>query len=388
MVDDALRAYLDHQAGPDILPEVREAMAAALGEPGDPEALHDWGRAPADRVASARASVAALIGASPDEIVFTSGDVESRNLAVKGTMSALAGRGDHIVASMMEHPATLSACRSSTRRSGSLTLLPVDGLGAIAADDLRAALRPETVLVCVTHAQAEIGTIADLPPLVAAARAGDAHPTVHVDAALTAGLLDIDVATLGADLVTVGCASIGGPPWIGALWVGPQARIHPLIEGGAQEHGKRGGSLDVPAVAGFGVAAEIAQVMRYKRVRTLRERAERLASGLLTIDGVRLNGPPLDERLPGHVQVSVAGADSEALTLMLAVRGVAASPGSACTGAGKSSPVLEAIGLDDPWVHSAVLLTLAATTTDEEIDTAIERFADAVRTLRAMGVAG
>ena len=260
--------------------------------------------------------------------------------------------------------------------------------GAVAPADLREALREDSVLVCLTHAQAEIGTVADLGPLIAAARSTDARPTVHVDAALTTGLLDVDVTTLGADLVTVGAGPMGAPLWTGALWVSPETRLHPLVEGGDQESGKRAGHVSLPGVVGLGAAADLAVRERALRERILRERTARLVSGLLTVDGVRLNGPPVEERLPGHVQVSVAGADSESLTLMLAVRGVAASPGSACTGAGKSSPVLEAIGLEAPWVHSAVLFTMASTTTDHEIDTAIAAFADAVRALRGMGVPG
>ncbi len=361
-------------------------MVAALDEFGDPEALHDWSRAPATAVEEARSSVAALIGAEPDRIIFTAGDVEARNLAVKGTFAARSRDGDHIVASAMEHPATLSACRTATRGRGSLTLVDVDHLGRIAPDDLGGAVTDATVLVCLTHAQAEIGTLTDLSDLVPAASADGTHPTVHVDAALTAGLLDVDVAKLGADLVTLGGGPLGGPRWSGALWAGPEARLHPLIEGGAQEWGKRGGPVDVAAVVGLGVAADLARSGRAQRTRRLRAAAERLAGGLLAVDGVRLNGPPLDERLPGHIQVSVRGADSEALTLMLAVRGIGASPGSACTGAGKSSPVLEAIGLETPWVHSAVLFTLSPSTTDGEIDIAIAGFADAVRTLRDIGV--
>lgn len=361
-------------------------MIEALDEFGDPEALHDWARGPMARIETARESVAALIGADAERIVFTAGDVESRNLAVKGTIAVRSREGAHVVASAMEHPATLAACRTATRERGTLTLVDVDGMGRIGSDDLGRAVREDTVLVCLTHAQAEIGTIADLTSLIPAAPSDGHSPTVHVDAALTSGLLDLDVTTLGADLVTLGGGPLGGPRWAGALWIAPDTRLHPLIEGGAQEAGKRGGPVNVPAAVGLGVAADIARRDRAERVDRLRAGARRLATGLLAVDGVRLNGPPLDERLPGHVQVSVEGADSEALTLMLAVRGVAASPGSACTGAGKSSPVLEAIGLEDSWAHSAVLFTLAPYTTDNEIDVAAAAFADAVRTLRDIGV--
>lgn len=388
MVDDPQQAYLDHQADPHIPTAVRHAMAEASRMTGDPDALHDWARTPALAIDQAREALAHLVGARPEEIIFTSGDTESRNLAVAGTVSARAVPEPRIVASVLEHPATLAAARSATRRGGRLDLIAPDAMGILDPDALRNAVDAETVLVCLTHGQAEIGTIADIPTATVAIRNGDGTPTIHVDAALTTGLLDLDVTALGADLVTLGGGPIGAPRWTGALWVAPGTRLHPLIVGGDQEQGKRGGHVNVPAVVGLGRAAELAAEHHTERLAALRARTARLAAGILSVDGVRLNGPPLDERLPGHLQVSVTGADSEALTLMLAVHGVAASPGSACTGAGKSSPVLEAIGLDDTWAHSAVLFTLAPSTSDAEVDHAIRAFSETVTTLRRIGVSG
>ena len=382
MVDQTHVAYLDHAAASPLDPRVREAMAPYLdGEFGSPDGLHDWARGPAAAIDGARERVAALIGGAPDEVIFTSGDTEARNLAVKGIASANAHRGDHLVATLVEHPATLAACRSLTRTAGALTLASVDAVGYVT--DIAATLRDSTTLVCVVHGQPEIGTVQDIPSLVAAIKEHAPGVAVCVDAGATVGLLPIDVAAWGCDALVIGGASLFGPRWCGALWVKPGTRIHPLIEGGLQEGGKRAGAHDVAGIAGLGVAAELAAAERQARSAHMSAMADRLIDGLLAVPDVRLNGPR-DARVPGHVQVSAGGVEGETLTLAMAARGVAVSPGSACSGAGKASPVLEAIGLQPPWTHSAVLMTLAPTTTDAEIDRAVAVFAQAVAELRAM----
>lgn len=353
---------------------------------GSPSSLHEWGRAPAEAIARARARVAALVGVDPEHVIFTSGATEARNLAVKGLRSANAALGDGIVASAVEHPATLSACRSAERAGARLRIVPVDAVGRIDAGALAAAVDDATALVCVVHGQPDIGTLQDLPALVAAARGARPEARIVVDAGETAGRVPLDVAALGADAVVLGGGAIGGPPWTGALVVRPGARLHPLIEGGLQEAGKRAGAEDVPGIAGLGVAAEIAAEGMAAAAARERALAARLTAGLLRVPDVRLNGDPDPERrIPGHVQVSAGWVEGESLCLALAARGVAVSPGSACTAdAGKAAPALEAIGLTAPWTHSAILLTLRATTTEEEVDHAVAAFADAVAALRAM----
>ncbi len=378
-------AYLDHAAAPVLDPRVVEAMRPFLGaHVGSPSSLHEWGRAPAEALERARDRVAALVGAEPEWIIFTSGATEARNLAVTGLLRANLRLGRHIVASAVEHPATVAACRTAVRDGADLDLVPVDGEGVVDPAALTAAVRDDTALVAVVHGQPDIGTLQDPAALVSAARAARPEARVVIDAGETAGLVPVDVGQWGADAVPIGGGSVGAPPWVGALVVRPGARLHPIIEGGLQEAGKRAGAENLPAIVGLGAAAEIATAEMDARAARMRVLSDRLLAGLLAVPDVRLNGPR-DARIPGHVQVSAGWVEGETLTLALAERGVAASPGSACTAhAGKAAPVLEAIGLEPPWTHSAVLFTLRASTTEAEVDQAIAAFAASVEALRAI----
>jgi cysteine desulfurase len=381
----AAAAYLDHAAASPLDPRVRAAMLPFLGEQfGSPSSLHEWGRHPAEALERARRQVADLLGVDPEWVIFTSGATEARNLAVTGLLAGNAALGRGIVASAVEHPATVAACRSAARGGADLRLVPVDHLGRIDPLALEQAIDDTTVVVAIVHGQPDIGTLQDLPALVAAVRAARPEARIVVDAGETAGLMPLDVVRLDIDACPIGGLSVGGPAWTGALIVRPGARLHPLIEGGLQEHGKRAGAEDVPGIVGLGVAAELAgQEMRARAV-AMAALSERLLAGLLRVPDVRLNGDP-ERRIPGHVQVSAGWVEGESLCLSLAARGVAVSPGSACTAhGGKAAPALEAIGLTPPWTHSAVLFTLRATTTEAEIDLAIAAFAESVATLRAM----
>ena len=378
-------AYLDHAGASPLDPRVREAMLPYLSEAfGSPSSLHEWGRAPSAALETARERMAALLGCDPEWVIFTSGATEARNLAVGGLLAGNRASGRHVVASAVEHPATLAACRTAVRDGAQLDLVGVDADGRVDAGALAAAVRDDTALVCLVHGQPDIGTLQDLPPLVAAARGARAGARVVIDAGETAGLIPLDVAGLGADAVVVGGGPVGGPRWTGALVVRPGARLHPIIHGGLQEAGKRAGAENVPGIVGLGAAAGIAREEMDARARRARALAERLTRGLLAVPDVRLNGHP-EHRIPGHVQVSAGWVEGESLCLALAARGVAVSPGSACTAnAGKAAPALEAIGLEPPWTHSAVLFTLRATTAEAEVDLAVAAFSEAVAALRAM----
>jgi cysteine desulfurase len=378
-------AYLDHAAARPIDPRAREAMMPFLGaEFGSPSSLHDTARGPAEALEAAREHVAALIGAPPHAIIFTSGATESRNLAVKGFFSANRQRGRHIVTTAVDHPSTLAACRTSERDGAELSVVGVDEMGRVGAEALAAAMGDQTVLVSLGHGQAEVGTLQNIPALCAAVRGVREEAIIHVDAEETAGLVPVNVDDLGCDALSIGGTSLAAPAWIGALYVRPGVRIHPLIEGGLQEHGKRAGAEDVAGIVALGEAARLAALERTARAARMSVLRDRLIAELLDVADVRLNGPAGDARLPGNVQVSVAGVEGETLVLTLAAAGVAASPGSACTAAGKASPVLEAMGLQPPWTHSAVLFSLSWTTTNDEISTAAGAFRDAVARLRAM----
>ena len=378
-------AYLDHAAASPLDARVREAMLPFLGEAfGSPSSLHEWGRAPAEALERARSQVAALVGADDDWVIFTAGAVEARNLAVKGMLRGNRALGRGIVASAVEHPATLAACRTAEREGASLDLVPVDGEGRVSPGDLAAAVGGEAAIVVVAHGQPDIGTLQDVPALVAAARGARPEARVAVDAGETAGLVPVDMAGWDADALVVGGPALGAPPWAGALVVRPGARLHPLIEGGIEEGGKRAGAEALPAIVALGAAAGIARDDMAARAARADALAERLLAGLLAVPDVRLNGPRHD-RIPGHVQVSAGWVEGESLALAMAARGVAVSPGSACTAhGGKAAPTLEAIGLEAPWTHSAILLTLRSTTTEAEVDAGVAAFAEAVAALRAM----
>lgn len=384
MVDHPGGAYLDHASAGPIDPRVRQAMRPYLETRfANPESLHDWAREPAAALEVARAQVAALIGGRPEGIIFTSGDTEARNLAIKGLWSANRHTGTHIVTTPLDHAAVIACARSLERQGATLRLCPVTPEGRPALDALRAVLSPDTILVSLCHGQPEVGSLSDVAALCEAIREVAPAALIHVDAATTAGLVPIDVTAWGCDALTLGGGSLLGPRWSGALWVREGVRLHPLIEGGIHEHGKRAGAHDMPGIVGLGAAAVLARDELAVRADTMAAGVRRLLAGLLQTPDVRLNGP-VEGRVPGHVSVGVEGVEGEALTLMMATRGVACSPGSACTSIGKSSSVLEAMGQRAPWTHSAVLFTLAPTTTNQEIDRAIVAFGDAVAHLRSM----
>ncbi|HMM49918.1 MAG TPA: cysteine desulfurase family protein, partial [Miltoncostaeaceae bacterium] len=377
-----MHAYLDHAASAPLDPRIHAVLRDLTKAFGAPGGLHRWAERPALVLEEARAHVAALVGAEPEEVIFTAGATEARNLAIKGLYAANTALGSAIVTTAVEHPAVLSACRSITRTGGRLTLVPVDARGLIDPAALGAAIDVHTALVSIHHAQGEIGAVQDLPALVDAARAARADVRIHLDAAQTAGLLPIDMHALGVDAVTIGGWPIGAPPWVGALILRAGARLHPLIEGGLQEHGKRAGAENVPAIAALGEAARIARQEFDARAEHMTALSQRLIAGLLRVPDVRLNGPRTG-RLPGNVQVSVGWVEGESLVLALAARGVACSPGSACTAhGGKAAPTLEAIGLEAPWTYSAVLFSLGPQTTEEEIDYTIGVVGEEVARLR------
>ncbi len=378
-----MTAYLDHASAWPPSPAVRDAMARWIGHAGSPMAVHDHARAPHEAIEQAREAVAAITGWPPESVVFTSGATEARSLALKGS-AGVRGAGDPVIAAdPLAHASVLAAGRSLTRRGGELRLAEVDGTGHVPEPALRQAADGADIIV-LTHGQAEVGTVRDIAAQVAAAHAVAPDAAVVLDAGETAGLIPIPDG-LGADMVVIDGRSLGGPAWTGALLLRPGARLHPLIEGGPEEGGKRGGPHDVPGIAGLGVAAREALADMPARAARMRRQATRLARGTCAVPGTRLNGPTPDERLPGHVQVSARGVEGEAVALAMAARGVAVAPGSACTfGAGKASPVLEAMGADDGTARSAVLMTAGPGTTDDEVDEAIRAYADAVAALRAM----
>lgn len=346
-------------------------------------ALHEHARGPAETVESTRVAVAALVGWPADAVILTAGATEARNLAIKGGLGARGTTDPVIALDPLAHASAIAAARSLTRSGGDVRMADVNQVGDVLPGAMADAATGAD-LVVITHGQAEVGCVRDAAALIAAVRAVAPAAVVVLDAEETAGLLPIpDV--LGADMAVVGGRSLGGPAWSGALCVRPGTLIHPIIEGGLEEGGKRGGQHDLPALAGLGAAAHEALAEMPARAARMREATARISQSLLDVPGVVLNGPDPAERLPGHAQVSARGVEGEALALAMAARGVAVSPGSACTfGAGKSSPVLQAMGADDEVARGAVLITLGPATTDAELAEGARAFAESVASLRAM----
>lgn len=379
---------LDHAAGtppdPELVAAWRGAMDALWAPTGG---VHDASARARDALEGARADVAGLIGADPDDVVFTAGPTEARVTAVAGLLDANDALGAHAVASALEHPSVLWALRRRDASGGSFTAAPAEPDGTLTPAGVVDAMRDDTALVCVHHAQADVGTVQNVAGLVAAVRARRADVRVHVDAASAAGVLPVGVAQYGADAVSLGGPALGLPGFVGALWVRPGARMTPLVGGGEQQWGRRAGPEDVPAAVAMAWAARRA-AGRDDRA-DLTRRAQRLWDGLAGLGDVRLNGPPIARRLPGNVHASFGGVTGETLAVALAAYGVAVSPGSACAAlAGKASPVLEAMGEEPPWSLASVLFSLAPGGDDHDIDEALERIAACLGRLRLHRIPG
>lgn len=360
------RIYLDFNASTPIGPEAGEAMRPFLSDHyGNPSSLH-WAGAPAkDAVEKARAQVAGVLGCDPTDVVFTSGGSEANNHAIKGVFSANRHRGDHIVTTAVEHPATIEPCRFLERTQGArVTVLPVDRYGRVDPDDVRKAITPRTILVTVMHANNEVGTIEPVPGIGRIAR--EAGVPFHTDAAQTVGKIPTDVEELGVDLLSVAGHKAYAPKGIGALYIRKGTRIDPFVHGAGHEGGRRAGTENVLLAVALGAACAMAREwVGMPRVKALRDR---FREGLREIfgEGVTLNGHP-SERLPNTLNVNFVGRIGA--EVLAALPGVAASTGSAChAGSVTLSPVLSSMGVPPDEGMGAVRFSLGRTTTQEEID--------------------
>jgi cysteine desulfurase len=380
--------YMDHHATTPVHPEVLEAMLPYLrGEFGNAASRsHAFGWTAEAAVERARESVAALIGADPREILFTSGATESDNLAIKGVARYQREKGNHIVVSAVEHKAVLDSAHALEAEGFEVTYLPVTGEGLVDVSAVEAALGPTTTLVSVMLANNEVGTVQPVAEIGALCR--DRGVLFHTDAVQGLGRVPFDVASTHADLVSLSAHKMYGPKGIGALYVRrgrPRVRLEPLIHGGGHERGMRSGTLPVHQIAGFGAAAAIARQdlvdgLEIARVRALRDRLWQGLSSRLT--DVRLNGS-WEHRLPHNLNVSFAFVEGEAL--MMAARDVAVSSGSACTSASlEPSYVLRAMGVPAEVAHSSIRFGLGRSNTEEEVDYVVDLFVRKVTQLREM----
>jgi cysteine desulfurase len=381
--------YLDNHATTRTDPRVVAAMLPYFTEHygNSASVSHRFGWEAEEAVDRAREQIARAIGAETREIVFTSGATESNNLAIKGAAQAAIRRGKHIVTASSEHKAVLDPIKRMARDGWEVTVVDCDEHGRVDAETIAEAIHDRTVLVSVMMANNEVGTI---NPIAEIGRlCHERRILLHTDAAQAVGKIPIDVRRDGIDLLSLSAHKFYGPKGIGALYVrrsDPQVRLQPLLDGGGHERGFRSGTIAVPLVVGMGLAVELATVEMPEEAGRLLELRQRLHRAIAErVPGTRLNGHPND-RLPGNLNLSFADVDGEAL--MMAMRDVAVSSGSACSAADpEPSHVLRAMGLDEDLARSSLRFGLGRFTTEDEIDFAAGAVASAVQRLRSQGVA-
>ena len=372
--------YLDHNAITPMRPEALSAVERALRVHGNPSSVHAAGRAARDLLDGARAAVAAALGVRPAELVFTSGATEAAALAIRGVLGAAPAGRRRLVVTAVEHPCVLSLARALEREGTPLTVVPVDRRGEVDPGAFGAALGPDVALACAMRANNETGVVLPVPELARLAHAAGAP--LFCDAVQAAGRIPLEVRELGADLLALTGQKLGGPRGAGLLWIAPGRRLAPLL-GGEQERGRRGGTENLPGVAGL--AAAMAAAFREQpalagRLTALRDRLE---SGLLgAVPGARVNGAGAP-RLPNTSSLTFPGADAEALLMALDLEGLCASAGAAChSGSTAPSSVLLALGLGEAEARSTLRLSLGWNTTPEEVEEALRLVPPVVRRVR------
>jgi len=374
--------YFDHAAAAPLLPEAREAMLPFLGEEfGNPASLHHFGNKPKEAIEAARVQVAALINSRPDDIVFTASASESNNLAIKGFALSRRDKGNHIVVSAIEHVSVLEPARSLKRLGFDVAEVPVDPEGVVNPDKLSAAIRTDTVLVSVMHANNEVGTVQNIKELAAFAQRY--RIPFHSDGTAAVGRIPVDVADLGVDAYTFPAMSVYGPKGAAALYLKRGTRIVSLIEGGFQEKNRRAGTEDVAAIAGFGAAAAVTKAKLPEWSVSMSRLARRIFKELpAKLDHVTFTGS-MSSRVPGHVSVVVEFVEGEAMLLFLDDEGIAAASGSSCSAKTlKASHVLLAMGLPHTKAQSSLVLTLGKDSTDADVAHFLDRLPPIAQRLR------
>lgn len=378
------RIYLDNAATTKLTPAVFEAMTPYMTEIyGNPSSPHYFGQQVAAAIDKARHQVAAGIGADAGEIIFMSGGTEADNMAIRGIAERYSSRGKHIITTAVEHHAVLHTCKLLEKHGYEVTYLPVDEYGRVTAEQVREAMRPDTVLVTVMFANNEVGTIMPIPEIGALCR--EKGVFFHTDAVQAVGHLPIDVKAMNIDMLSMSAHKFHGPKGVGALYVRKGIMLPALIQGGAQERNRRAGTENVPGIVGMGKAMELAvenldesaAKMIRLRDRLIRELPERIPE-------IKLNGHPTD-RLPNNVNYSIKYIEGESILLMLDLNGIAASSGSACTsGSLDPSHVLLAMGLTHEVAHGSVRMTLSEETTEEDVEYVLDVLPRVAERLRRM----
>jgi cysteine desulfurase len=376
--------YLDHASTTPTDPEVVEAMLPWYTQQfGNPATVYSLGLSAAAAIQQARESIAATIGAEPDEIYFTSGGTESDNWAITGTADAQQKKGRHLITSTIEHHAVLETMEALEKRGYEVTRVPVDGGGLVDPDSIRKAIRPDTILVSVMHGNNEVGTIEPVGEIGKVTR--EAGVLLHSDVVQTAGKMALNVDELGVDMLSMSAHKFYGPKGVGLMYLRKRTRITPLLRGGAQERGRRAGTLNVPGIVGMAKALELARGRMAEDAAREAALRDRLWAGLSgSIEAIYLNGDPV-QRLPNNLNVRLDGIEGESMILMLDMEGICVSSGSACTtGSLEPSHVLLGLGIPQESAHGSLRVTLGRSTTVEHIDKFIEVFPPIVARLREM----
>ncbi len=380
-----MRIYFDHNATTPVHPEVVEVVTRVLrDEFGNASSVHHFGQRAKGILDDARSAVAALINAEPSEVVFTSGGTEADNFALRGVAEALEVTGrKHLIASSIEHEAVLNTLKALAKRGWQTTVLPVGTSGIVEPGALADAISDRTALVSVMHANNEVGTI---QPVAELARVAHSHGALfHTDAVQSAAKIPVDARALGADLLSLSAHKFYGPKGAGALWIKRGARVAAILTGGKHERNRRAGTENVPAIAGFGAAARLAQQKLASEATRLAALRDRLEEGVLArVPGTQINGDRTS-RVPNTTNISFDGVEAESLLIALDLEGIAVSTGSACSsGTLEPSHVLRAMGLPSHRTQNSIRISLGAGNTDAEVDYFLDRLPAVVTKLRTL----
>lgn len=373
--------YFDHVATTPLHEEVLKAIMPYLKEDfGNPLSIYESGMRARKAIEEARAEVSSLINVKPSEIIFTSSGAEANNLALRGIALAKQNKGSHIIVSKVEHHSVLNSARFLEKSGFAVTFLTPDKYGTISPESLRKAITNETILISIILASPEVGTVQPIKELAHIAK--EKGITFHTDAVSGVGSIPIDVSDLGVDLLSMAGHQFYGPKGAGALYLREGMRIVPLIYGGIQEGGRRAGTENVPAIVGMGRAAGIAKEKLPERVHYIKGLRDKLIEGILKTEKVYLTGHP-SERLPGHASFVVEFIEGESMLLLLAVLGIYAASGSACSSkALKASPVLLSMGISPNLAQGSIVFSLGYENTEDDINYLLTEFPVIVKRLR------
>lgn len=381
------KIYLDYAATTPVDPEVMETMKPYFSERfGNASSLHGIGQGAKIALEDSRVKVSRLMGAKPEEIVFTSGGTESNNLAIKGISSSNRGKGRHIITSSIEHHCVLDSCKWLERNGFKVTYVPVNKEGLIDPGEIEKAIRKDTILVSIMHANNEIGTIQPIKEIGKICREGGIY--FHTDAAQSFGKIPISVKKMNIDMLTANAHKMYGPKGVGCLYIREGVRIEPILHGGGHENGLRSGTENVSGIVGFGKACELAGKSMSRESERLTSLRDKLIKGSLKIPNSWLNGHPR-KRLPNNVNLGFSYIEGEAMVLRLDMEGIEVSTGSACSSKSlEPSHVLKAIGLSHVQAHGSLRMTLGKNTKKEDIGYVLRVLPRVVESLREISPLG